>query len=48
MCRIFLSCDIFFSVNLVLNQLEMGVVSILGLVPQKCEVFIHEFKQKKF
>ena len=45
-CSIFLSRDIFFSVNQVLNQLEMGVLSILGVVPQECKVFNHDLKQK--
>ena len=31
-CSIFLSGDFFFSIKLVLNHLEMGVVGILGIL----------------
>ena len=36
---IFLSRDFSFSIKLVLNHLEMGVVSILGVVPQEFKIF---------
>jgi len=46
-CSIFHCRDIFFGVNLVLDQHEIGVVSILGVVPQECKVFNCDCKHKK-
>lgn len=47
-CSIFLSGDFFFSIKLVLNHLEMGVVSSLGVVPQECKVFNYNSKFENF
>lgn len=46
-CSIFPCRDIFFGINLVLDQLEIDVVSILGVVPQECKVFNCDSKHKK-
>ena len=45
---IFLSRDFFFGIKLVLNHLEMGVVSILGVVPQEFKIFNYNSKFEKF
>ena len=45
---IFLSGAFFFSIKLVLNHLKMGVVSILGVVPQEFNIFNYNFKFENF
>lgn len=47
-CSSFLSRDFFLSVKLVLNHLEMGVVSILGVVHQKFKLFNYNSKFENF
>ena len=47
-CSIFLSGDFFLSIKLVLNDLEMGGVGILGVVPREFNVFNYNSKFESF